>query len=180
VKKFVIATLLASAASGFMFASGPISAAAAETHSNCVTFDDQGNISNVVPNCSETMSFQGGDPQQMQGANPCNLDPGTITIYFTHQIFHVNVNGAGDIWLTGTQNGTATFTSSDGGANGSGPWASWFGASLNNRNAAFTDTFAMTIKDSAGDTIVNTEVDHTTITATGVVNSFSKPDLTCN
>jgi hypothetical protein len=52
VKKLVIASLLASAASGLMLAGGPVSAAAAETHSNCVTFDDQGNISNVVPNCS--------------------------------------------------------------------------------------------------------------------------------
>ena len=179
MKRFVIFSLLASAVSGFVVAGTPITAAAAETHSNCVQFDNQGNIASVVPNCSETMSVQGGDPQSMPGVNPCTGDPGTITIYFTHQVFHDNVNGAGDIWLTGTQNGTGTFVSSDGGPTYRGSWSSWFGASINNRNFAATDTFNMTMRDGLGDTISQHEVDHVTITPAGVVNQFSTPVLSC-
>lgn len=127
MKKLVIATLLASAASGFMLASGPISAAAAETHGNCATFNPDGSIASVVPNCTETLSMQGGDPRQFPSPNPCTGDPGIVSLYITHQVFHLNVNGAGDVWATGTETGAATFSSSDGGNDYSGHWTSWFG-----------------------------------------------------
>ena len=182
MRKFVIATLLAGAASGFMLASGPISAAAAETHGNCVQFDTSGNIvpGSVVPNCTETVSVQGGDPQQMSMPNPCTGDPGTVTLYITHQVFHVNVNGAGDIWLTGTQTGAATFTSSDDGPNYSGHATSWFGAELNRQNAVTTGTLNVAMQDGAGDVVSLHQVTHMRFDSSGaIVQAFSNMTLSC-
>ena len=96
MKKFVFASLLATVASGFILAGGPVTAAAAETHGGCASFDQYGNIVSVVPNCTETMSMLGGAPQQIPMPNPCTGDPGLVTLYITHQVFHLNVNGAGD------------------------------------------------------------------------------------
>ena len=180
MKKFVILSLLASAVSGFVVASTPITAAAAETHSNCVTFDNQGNIASAVPNCTQTVSVRGGDPQQMSMPNPCTGDPGTVTLYVAHQIFHMNVNGAGDLWLTGTQTGAATFTSSDGGPNYSGHATSWFGAQLNRQNAVTTDTLNVVMRDAAGDLVSLHQMDHLRFDASGnIVQAFSNPTDTC-
>lgn len=180
MKKFVIASVLASAASGLILAGGPVTAAAAETHGNCATFAPDGSIASVVPNCTETMSMLGGDPQQMPMPNPCTGDPGLVTLYFTHQVFHLNVNGAGDVWATGTQNGTATFTSADGGPDYSGNWSSWFGESLNKQNAVLTDTLNVVMRDPAGDLVSLHQVDHMRFDQYGdVLQVFSNPILTC-
>lgn len=179
MKKFVIATLLAGAASGFMLASGPISAAAAETHSNCYTFDSSGNIVPLTPNCSQTIAVQGGDPLQLPMPNPCTGDPGTLTLDVKHQNFHVNVNGALDMWVTGTQNGAATFTSSDGGPDYAGHNTQWFGEQLNRQNASAGDTINVQLTDPAGDTVTFHENDHMTITPAGAVVQFSNIVVTC-
>ena len=180
MKKFVIASLLASAASGFILAGAPITAAAAETHGNCATFDQNGNITSVVPNCTETLSTLGGAPQSMPSPNPCTGDPGTVTLYFTHQVFHLNVNGAGDVWATGTQNGSATFTSSGGGPDYSGSFSAWFGVSLNQQNAVTHDTFNVTMRDGAGDIVSMHVVDHMRFDEYGnVLQAFSNPTLAC-
>lgn len=154
----------------------PRSASAAETHSNCATFDDQGNIISLTPSCSETISVQGGDPQSMPGLDPCTGDTGTLTISFTHQVFHVNVDRDGDLWITGTQNGTLAFVPDDPSApSGTGSWASWFGGSVNNRNSVMTDTFDAEAHLTTGQTATLHEVDHVTITGTGTISTeFSK------
>src|SRR5205807_4884690 len=92
--------------------------------------------------------------------NPCTGDLGTLTMYVAHQVFHLNVNGAGDVWLTGTQTGSATFTSSTDGPSYSGRSTSWFGASLNKQNAVMTDTLSLTLTDAFGDRVSMHEVDH--------------------
>ncbi len=82
---------------------------AAETHQNCVVTDDQGNILSVTPNCSETSTYQGGQSSDPNSVNPCTGDTGTFTMYFRQNTFHVNVDGAGDLWATGTESGTVSF-----------------------------------------------------------------------
>ena len=150
----------------------PTSVGAAETHSNCATFDDQGNVVSVVPNCSETITGQGQPPQSFPTANPCNGDPGTVTITANRWVFHVNVNGAGDVWVTGTTNGTISFTPDDPSRpSGSGPSTNWFGGSLNNRNMAMTDTFMSVLRSTDGHTITVHGVDHVTFNANGTVTS---------
>jgi hypothetical protein len=150
--------------------------ASAETHSNCATFDNNGNIISVTPNCTQTISVQGGQPQSMSVVNPCNGDSGTVTMGITHQIFHINVNGAGDLWITGTQNGPVSFTPIDPtAASGKGAWASWFGGSSNNRNSVMTDTINLDLHLTSGQELTLHAVDHVTITGTGTITSnFSK------
>lgn len=155
----------------------PKAAAAAETHFNCATFDSQGNIVSVVPNCTQTISMQGGDPQSIPGAfNPCTGGTGTLTLSFTHQVFHINVNGAGDFWITGTQNGTATFTPDDPtAAVGSGSWTTWFGGAQNNQNGVLHDTFNLQVHFPNGLTATLHMIDHITFSGTGTITSmFSK------
>jgi len=148
------------------------SVASAETHSNCATFDSNGNIISVTPNCAETISVQGGQPQSMPGANPCTGDSGTLTMGFTHQVFHINVNGAGDLWITGTQNGPFSFTPDDPtAASGTGSSASWFGGSANNRNSVMSDTFNVHVHLTCGQEVTLHAVDHVTITGTGTITS---------
>jgi hypothetical protein len=152
----------------------------AQTHDNCATFDNAGNVLSVTPNCSQTISMQGGQPQSMPVVDPCTGDTGTLTMAFTHQVFHINVNGASDFWITGTQNGTVTFTPDVAGApSGSGPWAAWFGGGQNNQNGVMHDTFNAHIQLTNGQTVSVHMVDHTNITATGVVNSFSMGGPVC-
>jgi hypothetical protein len=171
------AALIGVLACAATFAVGvPTHAAAAETHFNCATFDDQGNIVSVVPNCSQTISMQGGGSQSMPGVDPCTGSTGTVTLTLTHQVFHVNVDGAGDLWITGTQNGTAVFTPDDAAAPaGSGSWAAWFGGSQNNRNGVLSDTFNVQVHFPTGQTATLHEVDHVTLSGTGTVTTqFSK------
>lgn len=160
----------------------PITAGAAETHMDCATFDDQGNVLTAVPNCSETITTGAQPAQTMPSLNPCNGDTGTVTITVERSVFHVNVNGARDLWVTGTSTGTITFTPDDSSEpSASGRTTSWFGGSLNNRNAAFTDTFSATLRTSDGNNVVVRGVDHTTITGTGAITAnFSVNSATCH
>ena len=157
-------------------AAGPKDARAAETHSNCATFDNQGNILSVTPSCTETIQSDGGPPQSMPAIDPCTGDTGTLTILTRRSMFHVTVNGAGDVWVTGSQNGTVTFTPDNPSApSGSGPWASWFGGSQNNRSSVMHDTFHAEIQLTNGQKVSVHMVDHVTINGTGTVTSqFSK------
>jgi hypothetical protein len=155
-------------------------ALAAETHSNCATFDNSGNILSLTPNCSETVHAP-SPPNSFPGANPCTGDPGTITLNDNHSVFHINVNGAGDAWLTGTDGGAASFTPDNPSApSGSGTWTSWFGGSMNNKSAVFHSTFNLSIRLSDGSTVTKHDTAHTTITATGVMITFDKPTMTLN
>jgi hypothetical protein len=165
----------------------PKGAAAEETHFNCATFDNQGGVISVTPNCSQTISIQGGTPVVQPGAvDPCTGNPGTLTLSFTHQVFHVNVNGAGDLWITGTQNGVATFVPYNTAApSGDGPWTSWFGGSNNNQNAVYHSTLNARVHFPNGVTASLHEVFHITFSGTGTItSSFDKGSAltggTCN
>ena len=170
---------------GLLLAAGSAKhVSAAETHTNCATFDHNGNVISVTPNCSETFSSQGGPPQAMPTQNPCTGDSGILTLYTTHQIFHVNVDGAGDLWLTGTQDGTATFVpDSPLAASAAGAWASWFGGSINARNLVLSDTFNITLHSSSGQTITFHEPSHIVFSGSNPivpVTTFDKPMGTCS
>ena len=178
-RRVLAALVVASGGAGAYVGAAPSAAFAAETHSNCATFDNNGNILSVTPNCSETVHFA-SPPSSFPGANPCTGDSGTVTINDDHSVFHVNVNGAGDLWLTGTDGGTTSFTADHPPApSGSGTWTSWFGASMNSKSAVFHNTFNSTFHLSDGTTVTMHDTAHTTITATGVVISFDKPTLNC-
>lgn len=170
------ALVVASVGAGAYVGAAPMAASAAETHTNCATFDNNGNLISVVPNCTETISQQGGQPQSMPGVDPCTGDTGTLTMNFTHQVFHLTVNGASDVWNTGTQNGTVTFTPDNSSApSGSGSWEAWFGASLNKQNAVLHDTLNTVIHLTTGQTATFHMIDHMNFAGTGtIVTQFTK------
>jgi hypothetical protein len=162
-------------APGATVAALPVTAVAAETHSNCATFDNNGNIISVTPNCTQTIQQKGGQPMSMAVANPCNNDPGILTLFITSQVFHVNVNGAGDLWLTATTNGQTAFVPDDPNAtSGTGHWTSWFGGSLNKNNSVFTDTYNLDVHFTNGQTVTFHVINHMSITPGGVTSTFSK------
>jgi hypothetical protein len=152
----------------------------AETHSNCVSFDSSGNITGVTPNCSETFHSPSGSSSN-PGADPCNpTDTGTITMNNTQDVFHVTVNGAGDVWLTNTDSGTVSFVPDDSTmAGGSGHWTAWFGGSLNRNSAVLHSTFNIAVHLSDGTTLTSHETVHMSMSASGVQISFDKLVLTC-
>lgn len=156
-----------------------IHADAAETHSNCVTFDNNGNIFSVVPNCTQTQVLK-NQTVSFPTSNPCSGALGTLTLNFSNQIFHVNVNGAGDVWLTGTQTGAVSFVPLDSSQPSYfGHTVSWFGASLNKNNAVVHDTSNATLTGTDGSRITMHMVDHMSLNANGVVNSFSMSRVSC-
>lgn len=164
-------------------ASGAHRAVAAETHTDCITFDGDGNVIGLTPMCSMTVVQQGGDPQVFAGANPCTGDPGTVAIAPSRSVYHINVDGAGDAWDTGTSTGTVSFTPDDASApSGSGTVTNWFGDSFNMQNMEQTFTLSIRIQLSDGTHLTMHEVGHITFaasdTATPVV-VFDKPGLSC-
>jgi hypothetical protein len=160
-------------------------AAAAETHSNCIQFDQNGNFVGVTPNCTMTISMNGGQPESFPSVNPCTGDTGTIDIAISHQVYHINVNGAGDAWDSGTQSGTVSWTPDDASApSGAGSMASWFGDSFNAQNMEQSFTFHASIHLSNGQTISMGEVGHVTFAAGSSsapvpVVAFDKPTVNC-
>jgi hypothetical protein len=156
-----------------------ISASAAETHANCVTFDSSGNIVSAVPNCTQTMTVKN---QTVSGVsnNPCTGVAGILSFDYKNSIAHVTVNGAGDIWFTQTQTGSVSFVPADSGQPSyAGHITGWFGASLNQNNVVFHDTLNATLTGTDGSTITLHMVDHVSVSATGVVNSFSIGGFSC-
>lgn len=114
--------------------------------------------------------------------NPCTGASGTLTASVKTGVFHVTSFTTGpEFWLTGTDEGTATFTPDDStGVSASGHYAEWFGESLNNRNDVASDTSMFNLRGSDGSHIVAQAVDHFSINANGVVTvSFSDFNLHC-
>lgn len=150
-----------------------------DTHTNCVQFDSQGNIVGLTPSCSETVHVT-SPPTVMSGANPCSGAPGTVELDDNHSVFHINVNGAGDAWLTGTDGGSASFTpysSTD--ASGQGTWTSWFGTKLNNHSTVNGFTFNVRLSMSDGSFVEIHENGHVTLTPNGVTIQHDYPTFSC-
>jgi hypothetical protein len=157
-----------------------VTASAAETHSNCATFGPNGQVLSVVPNCTQTVVLKNLPPQSMPSNNPCSGVPGTLTFAYTNEVFHVNVNGAGDIWLTQTLTGSVSAIPLDPTQPSYyGHITVWFGASMNKANFVFHDTFNATLTGTDGSTITLHLVDHVSANANGIVNSFSLGGFTC-
>jgi hypothetical protein len=181
IRPVMLALVVASVGAAAYLGTAPTRVLAAETHTNCATFDNSGNILSLTPNCSETVHSP-SPPNSFAGVNPCTTppEPGTIVLNDDHSVFHINVNGAGDAWLTGTDGGRASFAAlNPSAASGSGTWTSWFGGQLNNKSMVFGSTMHVGIRLSDGTTVTIHDTFHAMMTATGVMRSFDKPTLTC-
>jgi hypothetical protein len=176
MKRVILLTLvvgIAAAATG--------NASAAETHSNCIQFDGNGNVIGLTPNCTQTVSQKGGTPMQMPTVDPCTGETGVLTLAISHQIYHINVNGADDAWDTGTMNGMATFAPDDGtGPTAQGSWVNWFGDSFNAKNLVQHFTFNLALQLSNGQKVTFHETAHMSFTPNGPAVSFDKVAASCS
>jgi hypothetical protein len=115
--------------------------------------------------------------------NPCTGESGTVTAIAANEVFHVTffMNGDDEFWVTGTDEGTATFTPDDpDGVSASGHFAAWFGESLNEKNDVQHDTFNIQLTNTDGSHIVAHETTHLSINAAGVVTvDFDKMSVSC-
>jgi hypothetical protein len=90
------------------------------------------------------------------------------------------VNGASDVWVTQTETGSVSFAPTDTSQPSySGHIATWFGASLNKNNAVFHDTFNARLTGTDGSTITAHMVDHMSVSASGMQNTFMLGGFTC-
>ena len=131
---------------------------------------------------STTQQFRNVPLFSAQVMNPCTGALGTLTGTAATAVFHVTSFTTGpEFWMTGTDEGTATFTPDDPqGVSASGHFAEWFGESFNNKNDVQHDTSMFNLKGSDGSHIVVHSVDHFSINANGVVTvSFSNFDIHC-
>jgi len=132
-----------------------------------------------VLNCTFTETLQGQVSVNTSNVNPCSGVVGTATSV-TNSIVHVNVNGAGDVWITQTATSHFTFVpNSPGPPSYAGEFTFWFGASLNNQNTVFTDIGNIVVNGSDGSEITIHLVAHLTISASGIVNKFQIFSATC-
>ena len=114
--------------------------------------------------------------------NPCTGAPGTLTAIAANEVFHVTFFTVSDeFWVTGTDEGTATFTPDDpSGVSASGHFAAWFGESFNEKNDVQHDTDTFNLQGTDGSHLVAHETSHLSTNGLGDVTvNFDKMNLTC-
>lgn len=115
--------------------------------------------------------------------NPCTGEFGTLAGIAKTAVFHETrfTTDPELFWLTGTDEGVATFTPDDPrGVTASGHFTEWFGESSNNKNDVghFTSTF--NLKGSDGSHIVVQETAHLSSNANDVITvDFDKVSAHC-
>jgi hypothetical protein len=184
MRRVVLALVAALGCCAALMASAAGLAGAAESHTNCITFNPDGSVT-LIPSCSQTVAQAGGPSQSFASPNPCDpSNTGTVTIAIKRQVYHINVDGAGDAWDTGTTNGTVTFVPDDPtNPSAAGTYANWFGDSFNAQNTVQSSTFNAVLHTSDGQTIGMHEVFHVTFAPGNPVVpvvSFDKPTLSCS
>lgn len=151
-----------------------------DTHDNCIQFDSGGNIVGFTPSCSMTVHVT-SPPMVFPGVNPCTGAPGTVELDDNHSVFHININGAGDAWLTGTDGGSASFAANNpSDASGQGTWTSWFGTKLNKQSTVNGDTMTARFALSDGTHVVLHQNTHATVTPNGVTLWHDHSTFSCS
>lgn len=116
----------------------------------------------------------------MPGVNPCTGALGTVALDDQHNVFHVNVNGSGDLWVAGTDGGAASFVPDNpSDASGQGTWTSWFGAKLNRQSNVFGSTFTARLTMSDGSHVTMHDNTDVNLTPNGVTMHHDNPTLSC-
>jgi len=131
---------------------------AAPTHA-----DGNGAVSYTQTFKDQTTSFPVGPPCVPDGM-----------LYETYNmVFHVTINNAGDVWATGTMEGSFTFVPSDKTLpTYTGHATDWFGESDNRQNAVMHSTFNAQAHAPDGSHLDMHETFHYSVSATGVTVAF--------
>jgi hypothetical protein len=113
--------------------------------------------------------------------DPCNGAPGIFATISTNEVFHLTTQADGNFWVTGTAEGTATFTPEEaGGVSASGHFTAWFGEAGNQKNHVEHNTFNAHLTGTDGSHISVHGNAHTSTNAHGVVTvSFENMRTTC-
>lgn len=113
--------------------------------------------------------------------NPCTNEGGILTATAANEVFHLTTHADGTFWVTGTAEGTATFTPFEaGGLAYSGHFTSWFGEALNRKNHIEHDTNTFVLRAANGSQVVVQEKSHLSTNAAGEVTvEFEKESAHC-
>jgi hypothetical protein len=115
------------------------------------------------------------------GHNPCTGDSGHLLAVSSHDVFHATQQADGTFWVTGTAEGTVTFTA-DNPSNPSlsGHFTLWFGESSNNQNDVQHDIGNFNLTGTDGSHVALHMADHLSTNAQGVVTvQFFVKSVTC-
>jgi hypothetical protein len=103
--------------------------------------------------------------------NPCTGAPGTLTATAANEVFHVTFFETGpEGWVTGTAEGTVTFTPEEaGGVSAVGHFSEWFGGAFNNKNMVEHSTSNFNLQNSDGSHVVVHGASHVSTNAAGEI-----------
>ena len=105
----------------------------------------------------------------------CTGDPGTVTITY-NGVLHFTQLPNGTSHFTVTQTGDVVFVPDDPSLpTYTGHFTIWGGFNSNNKNAAGTFTFTVHLTGSDGSKQTFHLTEHFSVSASGIVNAFSKP-----
>lgn len=113
--------------------------------------------------------------------NPCTGAKGTLAAIASNAVFHVTTQADGNFWVTGTAEGTGTFTPEEaGGVFYSGHFASWFGEALNEKNSVSHDTSTFVLNGTDGSRVIVHMTSHLSTNAHGAITvQFEKFNAHC-
>jgi hypothetical protein len=97
---------------------------------------------------------------------------GSLAITIETGVFHITVDGAGDLWATSTIEGGFTFTAAPSGTVYTGHFMEWFGTEANNLNFVNLGNITFVGMTADGSTISLHFVFHFSLSATGQVTVF--------
>jgi hypothetical protein len=107
--------------------------------------------------------------------NPCTGIPGTVTITY-NGVVHVTLLPNGTSHFTVTQTGDVVSVPDDPSLpTYIGNFTIWAGFNSNNQSEAGTNTFSVHVTGSDGSKLTFHVTEHFGVSASGVVNTFSKP-----
>jgi hypothetical protein len=102
--------------------------------------------------------------------NKCTGEEGTLLGVARNFKIHATTQADGNTWVTGTGNGSLTFTPvNPGGVTYSGHFTQWFGESLNNKNKVEHATGTFVLRGTDGSTVHIHMVFHLSTNANGEV-----------
>lgn len=105
-------------------------------------------------------------------ADGSTVPGGTLAATIETGVFHITINGAGDLWATTTFEGSFTFTAEPSGTIYTGHFMDWFGTEVNNQNSADLGNSTFVGMSANGSLLSLHLVFHMSVSADGQVTFF--------
>jgi hypothetical protein len=118
---------------------------------------------------TETLTSHEIEGFAFPAANPCTGEAGLMVASPTNAVFHLTTQANGDFWVTGTDEGTATFLPSGAGPVFTGHFTAWFGESANRHNTVEHDTDTFDVVGPEGSHVILHSTSHLSTNGKGVV-----------